>query len=159
MEHGQAPVPTRPVDDLLMPAAAILAGGAFAVGRGRTLLAGLCLPTCLLLTAIWRQEVFGVQRLEAHGYAPQVVLLMAMVLSAHLALGGVISARGPRRVLSGAGAGLVVAGLLVVAAEARVASHTTRTALHATGIAVWLVGVLALAVARVWKRRHREPST
>ena len=44
MEAGQTPLPTRIVDDLVIPAAALMSGAMFLRGRGRTMLAAICSP-------------------------------------------------------------------------------------------------------------------
>lgn len=143
LEHGCAPVPTRPVDDLRVPAAAILAGGALLSGRTRTLFAAAALPVSLLLATVWRQEVWS---LHAHGYALQLVLLVGMTIAAHIA----IARLGPGRARPGthlASAAMTISGILLVAGAAGIADLTGRRLFHAGGMAVWLTGAVLLVAA------------
>jgi len=153
LDHGAAPVPTRPVGDLRIPAAVILAGAAFFTGQGRTLLAGLCLPAAMLVTTIWRQEVCN---LQVHGYAVQVILLAGMTFVVHR--GMVRSLWGGRAAqpLAAAGTVLAVAGLLVFAGAAAAEYYAARRLLHAAGGAAWLAGALVIVVAGVLARSRRS---
>ncbi len=78
---GSAPLLTRPIGDLRIPAAALLAGGLLFAGSRRVLLACLCLPLSFLIATLWRQETFHWQMF---GYSLQMLLLIALVVSVHL---------------------------------------------------------------------------
>jgi hypothetical protein len=76
MDSAAAPVPTRLIDGLTIPAAVVLAGGV--VFRGRTMLVGVLLPVAMLLTSLWRQ---GVMPMRADGYALNLLALMAVAMT------------------------------------------------------------------------------
>lgn len=141
LEYGSAPLPRQVIGDLRIPAAAVLAGGAFFTGRGRALLACLCLPPALLCATTWRQQAW-IYLLGP--YELQSLLLLAMVLFIQIACirsyrGGQFS---PRRLLA---AGAMAAGLLLFAAAANFWADIPRRILHVGGLAVWLAG-MALAL-------------
>lgn len=143
---GATPVPRLPVGDLRIPAAVVLAGGAFFAGRGRSLLAGVCLPPALLLATIWRQEVW---RLLWEGYELQMVLLTGMVITAHLAAAEAVSLRWTgRRWLPITSLTPVVLGILLIAAGAAVADLNLQLLLHVTGLGAWMVGAILLLIVK-----------
>lgn len=146
LEHGQTPVPTRPVGDLRIPAAVVLAGGAFLSGRTRTLLAAAALPGSLLLATVWRQEVWS---LHAHGYALQMVLLVGMTIVAQIAIAGLLPGRARRR-LHLASAAMTVSGIVILAGAACFTRQADRWLFHAGGMAVWLIGAALLVAAGRW---------
>ena len=137
VDHGSAPVPTRLIGDLRIPAAAILAGGILWVGNGRTLLSGLFLPVSVLLVTSWRQEVTALAWLRSSGYALQLILLIGMMLSAHLAFLGVIRARGPRRTGAGVCLAMIVLALASVACQSLLGRYAARSAVELGCLAVW----------------------
>ena len=147
VEHGSAPVPTRLIGDLRIPAAAVLAGAVMLSGPGRTLLAGLLLPASLLLVTLWRQEVPLWPWLEGRGYSFQLVELTAMVLTVQGAFHGALTAAGAarRRFMTICGIKAVVA-LGIVALQTTRSSYQTAHTLHFVGIVIWLhvLGVLSL---------------
>lgn len=152
IDHARTPIPSRFVEDLRIPAAAILAGGMFFGGRGRTMLAGVCLPPALLLVTIWRQEVWN---LSFRGYELQLALLAGLVIVIHLALAETIRLRTGGRSWALAGSILTVAGLLVMTASAGIVAHRKVALLHLAGMVLWLAGVVALLIARALARRAR----
>ena len=150
IHHGTAPILTRPIGDLRIAAAAILAGGAFLAGRTRTLLAGVFLPVALLVATVWRQEVWD---LSAHGYALGVLVLIGMTVVIQIAGGGVGSSRGKGKILFSAVAFLAVAGLLILTAAVWAPNYAVRKAFHFAGVLVWLAGALGLLVLRLMRIR------
>jgi ribose/xylose/arabinose/galactoside ABC-type transport system permease subunit len=82
LDHGRAPVPTRPVDGLVIPTAAVLAGAVVLVGRGRTILACICLPVAVLMVKLWRQVAPPVRN---GGFDAAVGILAVMVVGLQLA--------------------------------------------------------------------------
>jgi len=52
----RTPVPHRLVDDLRIPAAAILAGGMYLAGPNRSLLAVALLPMAVVVAALWTEQ-------------------------------------------------------------------------------------------------------
>jgi len=174
-EHGSAPVPTRLISDLRIPAAAVVAGGAFLGGPGRALLAGVYLPVAMLAVTIWRQQIGGY---HAGGYDLHVLALAVMTLVAHPAAYGALMSRRCRRSASIAAGALTVGGIiaLAVSAEAGMLQRATgltwgqfsrptlRTALSAIGIAAWAAGAALWLIARLRPGRqadtppeHHEP--
>jgi len=152
IDHNVAPVPSRPIGDLRIVTAAILAGGAFFGGRGRTMLAGVCLPGALLLTTIWRQEV-GI--LPLGGYQLQVLLLGGMCIVVQVAMAGAIASRRPARLVAVAGAALATLGVLLVARSASVEGSDARRMYHLSGLVAWLAGGCLTLIARGSARRDR----
>jgi len=164
MDRSQAPLPLRPMEELRVPAAALLAGAALLGGPGRTLVTGLLLPPALLVATAWRQLLPDLPWL---GYHLQLVLLMGMVLVAHLAFAALTAGppphglagceigggaaerpRAPRRKLSAASAVLCAAGLLLTARGGVVALHPSGWLFLSGGMACWLIGAVLLALAR-----------
>jgi len=145
IEHGQAPAATRPVGDLRVLAAALLAGGLYHAGRTRTLLTLAALPVALLIVTVWRQEVWN---LQVEGYALQLAVLAGMTVVTHLAMAA--AAGGPRkaRAAFAVAAALTAGGLVVLAGSARGGSPEVKHALHVAGVAVWSVGAVVLVIAR-----------
>jgi ribose/xylose/arabinose/galactoside ABC-type transport system permease subunit len=151
LDHGKAPVSTRLVDDFTVPVAALLAGGAFLAGRGRTLLAAVFLPGALLLTNLWRQEVWLFQW---HAYPLQVALLGCLVLLVHAA--GSDFTAGTRAYRAGplASGLLAVAGIVLLAEGAAVRPGTGRW-IQAAGLAIWALAAGVLLVSRVRRRKNQ----
>ncbi len=145
IEHSQAPAATRPVGDLRVPAAALLAGGLYHAGRTRTLLTAAALPVALLIATAWRQEVWN---LQVEGYALQLAVLAGMVVVTHLALAAAAGGTRKPRGAFIAAAALTAGGLVVLAASARGATPETKYALRLAGVTVWAVGAVALVVGR-----------
>ena len=122
---------------MLPVAAAIVSGGLFLGGRGRSLLSGVLLPGALLVTTLWQMSVWNFQR---WGYALQTLVLVAMTLVAYWA-GAKHSAgarTGSRRLFIGLHVHCGDSGF-GSSASADVAKATT---LELIGIAVWLIGAL-----------------
>jgi len=156
IEHGAAPVLARPVGDLRIPAAAVLAGAAFFAGRGRALLVALCLPGALLLAGIWQREVW-VWDLRVDVYPLQTLLLVAMGVATHVAMAKALCGR---RRLTVPAAGLCAAGMLLCAASALVRGFDVRAAFYIAGLAVFGLGAAMLVTAFATRgtrgiKRHR----
>jgi ribose/xylose/arabinose/galactoside ABC-type transport system permease subunit len=156
IDNGLAPVPTRLIDDLRVPAAALLAGGLFLGRRGRELLAGLSLPSALLICTIWRQKAWNLPA-PGLGWELQMLVLMGMVIAVHLAFGRYVEARGTGRRLPGVGVLLTVAGIAAVAAAANFRYWPVHDALHLVGIAIWLAGMPAVIIS--FRRERRLAAT
>lgn len=151
IDHCMAPVPTRLIDDLRVPAAALLAGGLFLGRRGRELLAALCLPSSLLICTIWRQKVWILPS-PGIGLAVQMLLMMGMVISVHLAMARWLAAKEGRAGLTQIGVLLTAVGTVLVAAAANFDSSTYHELMHICGVGVWLAGMPAIVIAM---RRER----
>lgn len=152
IDNGLAPVPTRLIDDLRVPAAALLAGGLFLGRRGRELLAGLSLPSALLICTIWRQKAWNLPA-PGLGWALQMFVMMGMVIAVHLAFGRYVEARGTGRRLPAVGVLLTVFGIAAVAAAANFRYWPVHDALHLVGVAIWLAGMPAVIIS--FRREQR----
>ena len=141
-ESGHAPVPTRLIDDLRVPAAAVLAGGLFLGRRGRELLAGMNLPAALLICTMWRQEAW-VLPAGGSGLAPQMLVLACLAIGAHLAFARYLDARGRRGGWPAVAVVLTVSGIAAVAGAANFHARIWHAAFHAGGVCLWLAGVAA----------------
>jgi len=158
IQHQMTPIPLRPVDGLVIPAAALLAGGLYLAGPGRTLLAGVLLPVALAVATAWRQEVLNLRWDLLPGFAPQTVLLIVMVAVARYAMTCSTSAVRWRR-WAVTLAWNSCAGVAVLGASVWADSPTTRSVLQATGGLFWLLaagGAIALKLAA--SRRRDAPS-
>ena len=154
LDHRAAPVPTRLVDDLRVPAAAILAGGLLLAGRGRTLLACVCLPGALLLTGVWRQRVWN---FSAGGYCLQLGLLLVVTLAAHAAIVELAKAPPGRRRWAIAGVATLAAGIVLWATTALLNGAAVRLALHVLGAASCAAGAALVVAARIARRGAVPP--
>lgn len=154
--HQSTPVPGRLVDDLRIPAAAILAGGAYLAGPGRTLLAGVLLPLSVAVATAWRQEVWDLRIQAPPGYSTQAALLIVMLIGARYAITRrPPPARGGRWRMGLAGMAFV--GIVMVALAARAPSHAAVRLLHAIGLAVWMIGVAEAMLLGLLLRRRGTP--
>jgi ribose/xylose/arabinose/galactoside ABC-type transport system permease subunit len=153
IEHGTAPVSGRPVGDLVIPAAALLAGGFYLAGRGRTLLVGVLLPMSLAVVIGWKQEVMNLRCDFLAGYSLQVAALMVMVAASRYAMTcGAIAPRWRSEAL-----GLALsssAGIAIFAASVWFEIPVIRDIVRAVGGGLWLVGAAgAIALKLVSSRR------
>ena len=140
LDHNATPVPTRLIDDLRIPAAAILAGGLFLGRRGRELLAGMSLPAALLIATIWRQKAWNLPA-PGQGMALQLLVMIGMTLAVHLAFGQYVEARGTGRRLPTAAVLLTVVGIAIVAGAANFRQRLPRDLCHLVGLLVWLAAM------------------
>jgi hypothetical protein len=119
----------------------------------RQLLAALSLPSALLIATIWRQKAWILPS-PGLGLAPQMLIMMGMVASVHLALARWLTGRKVRGFLPQLGALLTFLGIILVAASAHFSSRILRTAIHVYGAGVWLTGILAVLVD--FRRQRRQ---
>jgi len=152
IDNGLAPLPTRLIDDLRVPAAALLAGGLFLGRRGRELLAGLSLPSALLICTIWRQKAWNLPA-PGLGWALQMFVMMGMVIAVQVAFGRYVEARGTGRRLPTVAMLQTLAGTAIVAAAANFRYWPVHDILHLAGLAIWLAGMPALIIS--FRREHR----
>ncbi|MCP4378077.1 MAG: hypothetical protein GY794_18130 [bacterium] len=139
IEHGAAPVSQRPVGDLVIPAAALLAGGFYLAGRGRTLLVGVLLPISLAVVIGWKQEVINLRCDFLAGYSLQVVLLVVMVSASRYAMtcGAIIPRWRHGTLLLAWGSSV---GIAIFAASVWFETPLFRDITLAAGSGVWLLG-------------------
>ncbi len=156
LEYGSAPVLTRPIGDLRIPAAAILAGGAYFGGRGRTLLAGLCLPLAMLLTVIWRQ---GVWNYQIEGYAVQVLVLAIMAFVVYAAFSQALAGRRIRKPLAIPAATCCMCSLVVLAGAAKVGDGKIKNRMYAVAFVTWTIGLALLLLSRHLAQRAKRQLT
>ncbi|MCE5277025.1 MAG: hypothetical protein ABFD92_14915 [Planctomycetaceae bacterium] len=165
LSHGQAPLPTRVVGDLRVPVAAVLAGGLFLSGTGRSVVAVALLPAALALTTAWRQSFFP---FHLGGYWMHMLVLLAVTGLAQIAMAR--AARGNAR--NGAALGvwfimcLMALGLTAAAGMQHLAASQPSTG--AGAMEPWqlrtfrVAGMAACAAGAVWlgrtMRRGTEPS-
>jgi len=154
LDYGAAPVLAWPVGDLRIPAAAVLAGALYFGGRGRALVAGLCLPPALLLADIWRMHVWD---LPWQGYYLQLLLLGAFAGGAYWALSRAHVGRYVSRPLSVPAAACTAVGLVLFASAGYADRPVFRDTVHAAALALWAVGIALLVVsARLAGRARRR---
>jgi FtsH-binding integral membrane protein len=153
IEYGQAPVPCRPVGDLVIPAAALLAGGLYLAGPKRTLLVCLLLPASLAVASAWRQDVLSLRSDYLPGFPLQVGVLIVMVAMSRYAMTGA-SKTSNRRDLALVMAWLSSLGIVVFAACVWFDSPTIRTIAHLLGAGFWLVGAVGAISLRFLPKRR-----
>ena len=141
IEHEAAPIPGRPMDDLVIPAAALLAGGLYLAGPGRTLLAGVLLPMALAVATGWRQEVLNLRCDFLVGYPLQVAVLVVMVAIARYAMtcAAVVGRRHVGALMLACSSSV---GIAIFAASVWAETPALRTIVHAAGGGLWLVGAI-----------------
>ena len=160
VDQGAAPVPTRLIGDLRVPAAALLAGGILWIGRGRTILSGLFLPISVLLVTAWRQEVTALADVQrSSGYALQLLLLICMLLSAHLALMVVIRARGPLRTVAGVCLGVILLTLTVIAYQSLLGPYPGKELAELLCIRIWLTATAICVPVPLFLRTPQTEKT
>lgn len=144
LDNDRATVPTWPVGDLRVAAAAMLAGALLLKGPRRTLLAGMCLPPAFLLATAWRQNGWG---LEYEGYSLQLLLLVAgaglMAVAAHAAEGG------RHRNWHWAAAWIAAGAITVLCASTNFAAPATLEALRWTGAGLMILSAGIHAAAKL----------
>ena len=152
IEHEMAPVPGRPLDDLVIPAAAVLAGGLYLAGPGRTLLAGVLLPMALAVATGWRQEVLNLRCDFLVGYPLQVAGLVVMVAIARYAMtcAAIVDRWRPGALVMAWSSSV---GIVIFAASVWAETPAVRTILHAVGGGVWLAGAVGAIVLKLVSRR------
>ena len=148
MDRSTAPLPLRPIGDLRVIVAPLLAGAVLLGGSGRTLVTLMLLPLAMLAATAWRQEVLD---LTAWGYNFQLVLLGAMVVVTHLAFSALTMRGGGNRTLAGGASALCAAGVLTVTSSSAGAGRL-RMILMAAGLGAWLIGAVLLGASRLRRR-------
>jgi hypothetical protein len=151
VDHGSTPVPGRLVDGLTIPIAVVLAGSVLLQGRGRTMLAGICLPLSLLLTQLWEQTIWP---LSMMGYSIHLLALGALVLLAQLAFVWGLDNTRIGRLLAWAACVLSLVALGIVGATPLVGSlFAARPFL--VSLCVWTaaLGLLLASVSMTYRRR------
>ncbi len=149
-KYSAVPVPTMPIGDLRVPAAAILAGGVFLASPGRIFLSVLSLPVALLLATVWRQDVWHVQ---AGGFELQMLILAGMLAFVQITVGKAADnySGGGKIFLDKFGAasfGATFGGVLVVAAAAHASKPGTARIFHVAGAGLFLTGAAAMLLSR-----------
>jgi len=156
MDHGMASVPTRPIGDLRIPAAVVLAGSWFLVGPHRGKLAGLCMPIALLAVTIWQQRVW---LLGTMGYEWQLLLLTGLAVVYHLACRGVFAWPGRlSSALAKSAAAFIGGGMALLAATTTTALSGARGPCRTVALAICAVGAAALLAGYRAARRLSSTS-
>jgi ribose/xylose/arabinose/galactoside ABC-type transport system permease subunit len=144
-DSGYAPVPRRLIgEDLVIPAAAVLAGAAFFSGRQRTMLVLLCLPVAAWASQQWRLHVAHV---TWGPYALHVLLLIVMVVLTHVAYRAWLLGRAP--CMLRLSAALQSGGIIALAASSALAPGGARTAVQMASLGCWASGAILLTVGHV----------
>ncbi|MCE5325797.1 MAG: hypothetical protein LLG01_05230 [Planctomycetaceae bacterium] len=128
LSHAQAPLPTRVIGDLRVAVAAVLAGGLFLRGPGRSLVCVALLPAAIVVTTAWRQSFFP---FLVGGYWAHMLVLLGVVGISQIAVRRVVRGRGAE-----IGAALAVwfimclmgLGLTASAGALRATAATTQSA-------------------------------
>ena len=156
VDMGRGVVPTRPIGDLRVVAAVVLAGALVLHGPGRTMLAGVMLPASLVAATIWGQRGW---LLPVGGYEAQLLVLALAVLAAQGALVLRLAPVAPRRFSTTALAAAVaaLAALLAAAhrADADPAGGTVAALNGAASLLIAAAWVLLLAGVALRRRRLR----
>ncbi|HAU37595.1 MAG TPA: hypothetical protein DCX07_07735, partial [Phycisphaerales bacterium] len=154
IDYGSAPVPSQWVGDLRLPAAAAMAGGMLLGGRGRAMLAAVLLPPTMLLATVWWLNTVPI---EIAGIPPQLVVLIALVLIAHLATARALSPKDGACVLAVVAMAVSVAGLLTAGWAARHSAWGAKVRLMATGVGLGGGAVLLLLLRKLTIRQKTAP--
>ena len=158
VEYNKAPVPTRLVDDLRAPAAALLAGAALLGGRGRTLLCLILLPGAVLLAIFWRQNVWP---MSWAGLDLQMLLLIFMALLLQVGVRQVLSLRTVNRKLAALAVISMGCGIILLAQTANMDSPFSRRLFYLGGLGGFAAGTICLVVVRSnairARRQDRSP--
>ena len=145
LDNDRATVPSLPIGDLRVPAAAMLAGALLLRGPRRTLLAGMFLPPALLLATAWRQSGWG---LEYEGYSLQLLLLPAG--AGLMALGARAASGKSRRGWHWAAAWIAGGAVAVLCASTNFSSPAALEALRWAGVGLLVVSAGIHATARLY---------
>jgi len=145
VEHGSTPIPTRPIGDLRIVAAALLSGAILFGGQGRALLAAVALPPATLAASTWWLRVAN---LPAGGFHMQMWLLIGMTIVTHLAILHISSHRNGTNKQANWSVALTVVGMVILASAAIPDTYVLRRLCHAVGIASWIGGAVLLMAAR-----------
>jgi ribose/xylose/arabinose/galactoside ABC-type transport system permease subunit len=151
MDYPAAPVPSWPVGDLRIVAAALLAGAALLGGRGKTMLVGLLLPVALLTATVWRQKV---PLISWGGWPVGGLVLVGVTIVAHMGIDNALSWRQRGRWLAAGALALLVAGMALLAATGTITDLSGRRSFLLAALGVWLVGLVMLSISR---NRRRPP--
>ncbi len=143
VDHQSSPVPTWPIGDLLIPAAALLAGAAFLSGRGRTVLVTLCMPATVLAATIWWLEVLHPQPAWL-----QLLVLMGMTVTTHWTIAQAATARHTTNRSAVSGALLTGGGMVVMAGSVGAEAYALWRTAQIIGAGIWLTGMV---IALRWR--------
>ena len=152
MDLDAALLSARPIGDLRVAAAALLAGGLLLAGPGRTLITAAILPVALLATTMWRQQVWT---LGVWGIEWQVVLLIGLTGLAHTACQATALWRGPGRLMAVAAWALAPGSMALITSSTMVRAGDVTRALHRWGFGAAIVAALLLIAG--WRVRARRP--
>ncbi len=150
LKYSAAPLPVAPIGDLRVPAAAVLAGGAFLAAPGRVFLAVLSLPLSMLLATIWRQEVW---LLHAGGLELQMVLMAGMFAAVQVMAAKTFGAeanegKSSRRTPDALSVILGYGGILITASAAYASTPVSATLLHLAGVCIFAAGIFSILMSR-----------
>ncbi len=154
IDQGTAPIPLWIVGDLRIIPAALL-GGALLFGHRRSLLMLLCLPATVLAATLWRTNVID---LSFYGHSLQMLLLAAMVVTAHLAIANYAMPRANRPKHAFDAMVNAIVGLVAFTVSAALSNELLRTITQLAGLATWLIAVGLLTYSYICRRRTPAPA-
>jgi ribose/xylose/arabinose/galactoside ABC-type transport system permease subunit len=144
IDHGETPVPMRPVDNLHIPAVVILAGTMLLQGRGRTLMVGICLPTAILVVALWEQISWP---MWFYGYSLEILIFMVMVSFIQWTLVWAMDYPSGKTWIGWLVMSICTAGLIIIALTPKLDGIISPKNAMLLGLSVWMVGAVALAIS------------
>ena len=136
LELPSAVVPSLPIGDLILPAAALLAGALYYTGPDRTLFSAICLPFTLLLATAWQQHVWD---LNWQGYSFQMLILAGAAAEVYWLAGSAIGNTNKAKKLFAA---LAIAGLLTLAAAGNTQNYFWHNLCHCLGLGLLIAAML-----------------
>lgn len=153
IDHGDTPVPTRPIDSLQIPAVVILSGTMLLQGRGRTLMVGICLPTAVLVVALWEQITWPIW---FYGYSVEIMIFMVMVGLIQWTLVWAMDYPSGKAWIGWLVVSVCTAGLIIIALTPKLEGFVSPKDVMFTGLCVWLVGAIALVISIITIIRIRR---
>lgn len=146
LDQGSTPVPSawRVVDDLRVPAAAVMAGAWLLSGRRRTLLAVALLPAALLLTTNWQVRVWN---LSHGGLCLQNLVLLALLLTIQVSFSAATESRRLPK-LAWTAMLFAIFGLAAMTLGGQARSSILRESSRYAGL---VLGVVSAGMMVIWK--------
>ncbi len=144
IDHGETPVPQRPIDSLHIPAVVILSGTLLLQGRGRTLMVGICLPTAMLVVALWEQITWPIW---FYGYSIELMIFMIMIGLIQWTMVWALDYPTGKAWIGWLVTSICSAGLVIMALTPRLEGYISPKNVMLLGLSVWLAGAVALAIS------------
>lgn len=149
LEQPSAVVPARLLDDLRIPAAAVLSGVLLTGGRERLILPIMLLPACALVVSLWELQVWPGM---FFGYSLSLAALLVFVLGAQLSFRDLGHYRGRTRIPPLVSLLLCLGGVAAPALPSACGRFGDRGAFIA-GAAVGIAGLLVFGAGKLLARK------